>query len=323
MTPPISIVTGFLGSGKTTLLRHILEQGLAGQRAALIVNEIGEVGFDGQVIEGVHVGRMIELTSGCICCSIGSDFLLAVEELIDTVAPDLIIVETTGLAEPSGLMRQVRAGGLPLDAVVTLVDAANIGRELDMSPVAEWQLRAADFLVLNKCDLVQPDERAQVRTLLRAYNQRAALFETVRGAIDAGVLFGGPRAAALVAPESAHAPTESHDHLHAEHISTLLWRSAAPLERQRVEAVLRDLPPQIYRAKGYVHCTDAPWPVLVNFVCGRVDYEATRFKTPPDDLNQLVFIGADLELLREQLCAQFDACLDTPARAADWHARRG
>jgi G3E family GTPase len=318
MAPPVSIVTGFLGSGKTTLLSTMLERGIGGRRVALIVNEIGEIGFDGQVVEGTNVERMIELTSGCICCSIGTDFLLAVEEIIETVAPELIIIETTGLAEPWSLIRQVRASGLPLDAVVTLVDAAHINQELDMSPVARWQIRAADFLVLNKCDLVAAADLAQVRSLLREQNSRAAIFETVRGAIDGGILFG----AALHEPHNDQGMPATSDHLRDEGIATIAWRNDTPLERQRLEATLRELPPQVYRAKGLVHCTDAPWPSRVNIVCGRVDYETTRLKHPPQQLNQLVLIGADLATLRDDLLSCLEACADTPGRAADWRARQ-
>lgn len=323
MSPSISIVTGFLGSGKTTLLRYVLERGLDGRRVALVVNEIGDIGFDGRVVEGLNIGRMIELTSGCICCAIGTDFLLAVEEIIETVAPDLIIVETTGVAEPWNLIRQVRASGLPLDAVVTLVDAANIEHELDLAQVARWQIRAADFLVLNKCDLVTEEALARVRALLREQNSRAALLETVRGTVDAQVLFGGSSSAGAAQGQRGAGGGDSEDHLHEDQISTLLWQSDAPLDRQRIEEALRTLPATIYRAKGYIHCTDAPWPVLVNHVCGRTDYETTRLKTAPTALNQLVFIGAELAALQDALFAALNACADTPERAVNWQDRRG
>jgi G3E family GTPase len=328
MAPPITVITGFLGSGKTTLLRHVLEHGLAGRRVALIVNEIGEVGFDGQVIGGTSAADMVELTSGCICCSVGTDFLLALEEIMELAAPDLIIVETTGLAEPWGIIRQVRASGLPLDAVVTLVDAANIGRALELSPVAGWQIRAADFLVLNKCDLATPAKLDALRALLREQNERAAIFTTVRGALDAGILFAPPVSAAgtgaFSPPAAAPAVSEGTSaHLDQDRITTLLWQGAAPLERARLEAALGALPPEIYRAKGLVHCTDAPWPSPVHIVCGRVDYETTRLKSPPAHLNQLVFIGRRLAPLRDELFARLDACADTPERAAAWQARQG
>src|SRR5262249_48415457 len=100
MRPAVAIITGFLGSGNTPLVRHLVEHGLGGRQVALIVKEFGEVGFDGRAVEGLNVERMVELTGGCICCSLGSDFLLAVEEIVELIAPELILIETTGLAEP-------------------------------------------------------------------------------------------------------------------------------------------------------------------------------------------------------------------------------
>ncbi|MCU0493405.1 MAG: GTP-binding protein [Chloroflexaceae bacterium] len=322
---PIAIITGFLGSGKTTMLRKLLERGFGGRRVALIVNEFGEVGFDGQAVEGLHVERMIELTSGCICCSVGTDFLLAVEEIIDTTQPDLIVVETTGLAEPWSLIKRVRASGLPLDTVVTLVDAANLERELDMAQVARWQVRAADFLILNKCDLVTPAQLAHVRTLLREQNERAAIIEVIQGEVDPRRLFGiftdehGMNE--VTSKRSAPSAMEDSDHLHEDAIETLLWQHNQPLERGKIEAALRELPPYIYRTKGIIHCTDAPWATRVNGVCGRVDYETTRLKTPPLFLNQLVFIGTALEGLRDNLFARLATCADTSERTAAWHSR--
>jgi hypothetical protein len=129
----VDIVTGFLGSGKTTLLRHVLEHGLKGKPVALIVNEIGEVGIDGQVVTGLnYVEKMVELSSGCICCSIDEyRFDLAIQEIIETVHPHLIVIESTGLADPEPLTYRVKAAGLNLDAVITVVDAVNVERFLN------------------------------------------------------------------------------------------------------------------------------------------------------------------------------------------------
>jgi G3E family GTPase len=314
--PRVIIVTGFLGSGKTTMLRQMFAAGLADQRVALIVNEIGAIGFDGQALGGSQVTEMVELTAGCICCTVGSDFLLAVAEIVEMTAPDLIVVETTGLAEPWGMIAQVRASGQPLDAVVTLIDAANLGHALDLSSVARGQIRAADFLLLNKCDLVQADELRRLQELLRELNSRAAIRESVQGVVDPALVFG-------VESSSSHetAPADQ-SHLHADAIATLTWRNRQPLDRARFEAVLRDLPEGVYRGKGLVHCTEAPWPVRVNLVCGRVDLENTRLREPPEYLNELVLIGANLAGQELELQVRLDACADSPKRAADWWARR-
>jgi G3E family GTPase len=126
----VDILTGFLGSGKTTVLRHVLAHGLRDKRVAIVMNEIGEVGLDGKVITGLSaVEKMIELAGGCICCSIDEyRFDMAIQEIIDTVHPHLIIIESTGLADPEPLAYRVKNAGLGLDAVITLVDAANAER---------------------------------------------------------------------------------------------------------------------------------------------------------------------------------------------------
>ncbi len=313
MRPPVTIVTGFLGSGKTTLLRHLLASGLDGRRVALVVNELGDLPFDGRLLEGRQIEAMVELTSGCICCSLGSAFLFAIEELIETVEPDLIVIETTGVAEPIGLARQVRAADLPLDSIIAVADAANLSAALGQYDVACWQLRAADFVVLNKLDLVSPEQLEHARSAVREQNERALLVETSHGQIDWRLLLA-PR-------QRNELPNETHnDHLQSDGIETFVWRSNEPLVREQLQAALNELPRDVYRLKGYVHCSDAPWPTLVNFVCGRSTFEDTRFKQPPAHVNELALIGA-LGPLEDLLRAKLDACAETGERRDAWLRR--
>src|SRR2546427_360576 len=168
-TVAVDILTGFLGSGKTTLLRHVLAHGLQGKPVAVIMNEIGEVGIDGKVVTGLaNVEKMVELTSGCICCSIDDyRFDLAIQEIVETARPHLVIIESTGLADPEPLAYRVKNAGLGLDAVITVVDAANVDRELRETAVARMQIEAADFLVVNKTDLVDGARALRRRRLPR------------------------------------------------------------------------------------------------------------------------------------------------------------
>src|SRR6266446_1249914 len=190
-TVAVDILTGFLGSGKTTLLRHVLEHGLRGKPVAVIMNEIGEIGIDGKVVTGLaNVEKMVELTSGCICCSIDDyRFDLAIQEIIDTAQPHLVIIESTGLADPEPLAYRVKNAGLGLDAVITVVDAANVERHLQETEVARAQIEAADFLVVNKLDLVDAPAVARLERRLAKLNPRAERMKTVRGALDSDVLF--------------------------------------------------------------------------------------------------------------------------------------
>lgn len=314
----ITIVTGFLGSGKTTLLRRLLDEGAGGRRVALIVNEFGELGFDGQVLAGAQGRQIIELAGGCVCCTMGSNFLLAVEDLIETSAPDLIVVETSGLAEPWSLIRQLRSADFALNAVLTLIDAAQLDRALELVPVARWQIRAADFLIVNKCDLVSEQQLLELEATLHSINERAILVPTVRGEVDATLLFA-PR----LSQSEAEDLLDNHDHQHDDHgvLERFVWRSALPLERERIEMLLTALPSTIYRAKGIVHCSDAPWPTLVNVVAGRVEYETVRLHEQPALLNALVFIGPQITALAGPIGESLERCVDEE-RATAWLARR-
>lgn len=324
MTPRITIVTGFLGSGKTTLLRALLERG-AGRRVALIVNEIGQAGFDGPALGRVGGPPMVELTGGCICCAAGSDFLVAVEELIAVADPEQIVVETTGLAEPGGMIRQARAADLPLDAVVAVAAADGLEAALAASPVAGWQIQAADLLVLSKVDLADQPTIARAEARLRALNPRAPILPAARGALDPRLLFG-PRL------DAADPPAEP-DHLHRDGFSSFVWEGDTPLRRDALTELMSHLnrlptggamgPPLqvIYRAKGVVHCGDAPWPDELHYVGGRLELRAFRPRAPLSPLNRLVFIGARAAERQDAIAAALDACAEGATRAADWRER--
>lgn len=312
MAPALTIVTGFLGGGKTTFLRAVLERGAGGRRLGLIVNELGAVGFDGRALERAGGPPLVELTGGCICCAAGSDFLLAVEQIIDYADPDAIVIESTGLADPGGMIRQARAAGLPLDAVVAIAGATDLELALAASPVAEWQLRAADIIALSKLDLADAAARALTEQRVRALSQRALILPAAELAAAPDLLFG---------PRRAADPPLAPDHLARDGFASILWESDAPLRRAALEAALVALGPQVYRAKGLVHCTDAPWPDELQLVAGRHTLSATRLREPPPHLNRLVLIGPDIAAHAAALRARLAACADTPERAAGWLGR--
>jgi G3E family GTPase len=289
----VDIVTGFLGSGKTTLLSHVLAHGLKGKPVAVVMNEIGEVGIDGRVVTGLnYVEKMVELSSGCICCSIDEyRFDLAIQELIETVHPHLIIIESTGLADPDPLTYRVKAAGLKLDAVITVVDAANVERFVKETEVATAQIEAADFLVVNKIDLVATADVARVERRLRKLNPRALRFRSVRGAIDSEVLFA---TGVATYRERAREPRATSDHLHQDAFGSFIYRSDVELDQPAFERVLERLPDDVIRAKGIVRLVGRDWHCLFNVTCGRV--ELGWLKLPEDRTeNQAVFIGRNLD----------------------------
>jgi G3E family GTPase len=309
-TVAVDILTGFLGSGKTTLLRHVLDHGLAGKPVAVIMNEIGEVGIDGRVITGLSaVEKMVELSSGCVCCTIDDyRFDMAVQEIVDTVKPHLIVIESTGLADPEPLAHRVKAAGLGLDAVITVVDVANVDRHLAETEVARLQIEAADFVVLNKLDLVDDDVADACERRMQSLNGRAQRFRTVRGAIDSDVLFATGVASFRDRARSGGG------HLHQDGIGSFLYRSDRPLDQTRFERLLERLPHDVMRAKGIVTFRDRDWQCLFNFTCGR--HELTWMKLPSAAESQAVFIGHDIARHEARLRGELAACETDPQRSA-------
>lgn len=188
----VDILTGFLGSGKTTLLRHVLGGALAGEKVAVVMNELGDVGVDGRVITGLdYVESVVELNSGCICCTIDDyRFDLAVRELLEAVDPTLVLIESTGVADPEPMISRVLQAGLALDAVICVVDAGAFDRACRESQVVARQVAAADFVVINKTDLVTPGDLAALRRRLARLNGRAMLVDCERGRVSTDLMFG-------------------------------------------------------------------------------------------------------------------------------------
>jgi cobalamin biosynthesis protein CobW len=300
----VDVVTGFLGSGKTTLLRAALTTGgLKGQRVALIVNEIGEIGIDGQVMTGLEaVERMVELSSGCICCSIDEyRFDLAIQEIVETARPDLIVIESTGLADPDPLAYRIRQAGLSLDAVITVADAVNVEGVLADAPVARAQIRAADFLVLSKLDLVAGGDAERVAARLHTLNPRALQVRSVGGHVDAEVLFatGVARYRDAAAAEGVHLARDAY--------GAFAYHGARALDRERFERFLEQLPAAVVRAKGLVRFVDRDWHCLFNVTCGRADLSWVKLASARLG-SQAVFIGRDVERYRATVLAALARC---------------
>jgi G3E family GTPase len=321
----VDIITGFLGSGKTTLLKQVLARGMGDKKVAVIVNEIGEIGIDGRQIECMNVEQMIELENGCICCTVNYQFGMAVRSIIDTVDPHLLIIETTGLANPYPLADEVRNTGLRLDAIITVVDSANVLMQMKEASVVRDQIEAADFLVMNKTDLVSPGDLKKVERRVGRLNGRALMLETTYGALDADVLFatsaGSHRErlerARAAACDDAHCDDPSHQHggngngsghLAKDAIAAFSFESHAPLDRSRFEKMLRKLPSNVYRAKGMVQFVGESWPSLFNYTCGRYDFDWCPLPSSGQFRSQGVFIGKQIERSRPDILKKIEKC---------------
>lgn len=185
---PVTVLTGYLGAGKTTLLNRILTEP-HGRRYAVIINEFGEVGIDNDLVVDSDE-EVFEMNNGCVCCTVRGDLIRIIDHLMKRKERfDAIIVETTGLADPAPIaqtffMDEDVARRAKLDCIVTVVDARHVMARLEDSPEAEEQIAFADVIVLNKTDLVTPDDLTAVERTLRAINRMAPIHKTERCAVD-------------------------------------------------------------------------------------------------------------------------------------------
>ena len=287
---PVTLVTGPLGSGKTTLLRHILATRPA--KIAIVMNEFGEIDIDTKVIEGKNV-RIAELGGGCVCCSLLGEFEAAVNEIIEKVAPEMIIVETTGLAEPEALVFNIQEA-LPqcrLDGVVSVIDADMLVRFPELGHTTRLQIEGADILLLNKIDLVKPAQNEPLEAKLREINPTAAIVRTERCRIDPDLLFGIGREKKIARPE----------HQHQLEFESFTFSSDKIFSRDCFEAFADSLPANVIRAKGFIRFPDGAQ--LFNLVAGRWELEA--FET---DRTELVFIGKKIAAEKKSVLGELDHC---------------
>jgi G3E family GTPase len=222
---PVTILTGFLGAGKTTLLNHILSN-QDGVKTAVLVNEFGEIGIDNDLV--VSTGEdMVELSNGCICCSINGELLEAVDRILERPDPvDYLVVETTGLADPlpvamtflgSELRDQTR-----LDSIITLIDAENFGPEVLDTEVGRSQVIYGDILLLNKTDLVEEERLQALETSLKEVKKDARILRSVKGEVPLPLLlsvglFESDRVVSASSDPSLDHSDCDHDHGHCSH----------------------------------------------------------------------------------------------------------
>ena len=321
---PVTIVTGFLGAGKTTLIRHVLEN-VHGRRLALIVNEFGDVGVDGEILRGCGVEtcpeeNIVELANGCLCCTVADDFVPTMEALLAREPrPDHILVETSGLALPKPLVKAFEwpaiRSHLTVDGVIAVVDGsavadgrfaddpdavaaqraadASVDHDNPLEEVFEDQVLCADLVVLNKTDLLDADGIAKARAAIAEASSRPRVVEARNGNLDPAVLLGLGAAAEndLANRPSHHDSEDDHDH---EDFETFV---VAMPEQPSADGILPRLANiagkhDILRIKGFLAVRGKPTKLLVQGVGPRF---SQNFERPWGDRPRqgaLVVIGA-------------------------------
>lgn len=306
---PVTVITGFLGSGKTTLITQLM-QNPGGKRLAVVVNEFGDVGVDGEILKGCAIPdcpaeNIMELANGCICCTVADDFIPTIEALMALdPRPDHILIETSGLALPKPLLKafdwpDIRSK-ITVDGVIALADAEavaagrfapnvaavdaqrladdSIDHETPLSEVFEDQIACADIVLLTKPDLAGPEGVAKAKAVIAAEAPRPLpIVEVAEGAVDPRVILGLEAAAEddMDARPSHHDDHDDHEHDDFDSVVIDIPELADPADLvARIEALAHSR--NILRVKGYAAVTGKPMRLLVQAVGARVRHQYDR-----------------------------------------------
>ena len=311
---PATIIGGFLGAGKTTLLNDILT-GNHGIRAGVLVNDFGAINIDSQLVVGVDDSETISLKNGCVCCDIRDDLVAACLLMLQRPEPpEMLIIETSGVSDPfqvaNSFVNPDFKGAFLLNAILTVIDAEQLPNlKGEMALLAKKQIEVADFLVLNKVDLVTNENLTAVKEVVRKIAPKSRILETTYGKIPLELVFSdntiNPGGFRLL----SNAQASSHAH---QIFSTWHWTSDQKLSLPKLRSVLDNLPGSIFRAKGIMYLEEMPtYKVVMQMVGGRYEIGETDKWDTIKPKTEIVLIGTrsgfDTELLQEK----FDACIGT------------
>lgn len=334
---PITILTGSLGAGKTTLLNRILN-GNPGLRVAVLVNDFGAINIDSELVVGVQ-DDVISLANGCVCCTIRDDLVETVVQVINRPeSPEYILLEASGVADPSGIAMtfvdpELQAR-IRLDSVTCVIDADQVFAHPEYPALMELKLRQvafSDMLILNKVDLAGPEQMQKVREWINGTFNRLRIVETSQCDVPLEILLSVGRfdpAQSALAPQASEpagcADTncldEHHDHEdhghghdHSKTFSTWSYETDRPLSLEALREAARKLPGNIYRAKGIIYTSDSPeQPAVLQVVGRRVDISVQQEWGARVPRTQIVAIGAAGSIDASLLEKTFAACISIP-----------
>jgi G3E family GTPase len=285
---PILLVTGFLGAGKTTVVNQLLAQA-EGRRIAAVVNDFGAINIDAELIEGASDG-VVSLANGCICCSLEGDLLRTLATLLRREPrPELIVIETSGVADPSDIVRNlmdpVISREAPLETVLCVVDATARPEAMTEDALLGSQLRAADIVALSKVDLADAAACAQMRAAIRALRPAVVVVDAINGAVPSALLFA-PDLDRVPAPRELRPRGPV-----ADRFETLSWTSERPLSLPRLQQAIGRLAPKLARAKGLFETVEQPGRLMVfQLAGGRATLAAGGAPAPDVPRSRIVFI---------------------------------
>jgi len=301
---PILLVVGFLGAGKTTLVNHVLANA-DGRRIAAVVNDFGAINIDAELIAGASDG-VVSLSNGCICCSLEGDLLRTLAAILRrTPRPEAIVIETSGVADPADIVRNLMDPVIwreaPLEMVLCVVDATTAGALEDA--LLRSQVRAADVVALSKVDLANAAERDRVRGTLSAINPRSVVVEAVHGRVPLELLFpavpGEPPAL-----RDLGRPRPMSDRFEAT-----TWTADRPILLSRLQATIGRLAPRLVRAKGLFETVEHPGrQLLLQLAGGRATLSPAGTPLAGTPRVRIVFIAEIGALSSTEIGRAMDGC---------------
>jgi G3E family GTPase len=308
---PVTVLTGFLGAGKTTLLNRILTSN-HGRRVAVIVNEFGQVGIDHHLLISSEQ-EVVEMSNGCICCTVRGDLLRSLFQLLEHRSKfDALMIETTGLADPAPVVQtffideRIRSE-FQLNGVVTVVDSKHMGQQIEHSPEAREQIAFADLVLLNKIDLINPEDLQELEYKIRNLNGAARIYQTRNSEVEIDKVLD-LRSLAIEIKAQGH----DDNHSHTEDISTVSIVSPGDLDGVKVSQWFRDLLTEagakIMRMKGILNLRNDPDQFVFQGVHLLFEGRPGRaWAAGEERVNRLVFIGRDLN--SEKITEGFKNCI--------------
>jgi len=315
---PVTVLTGFLGAGKTTLLNRILTAE-HGRRVAVIVNEFGEVGIDHHLLISSDQ-EVVEMSNGCICCSVRGDLLRSLFQLLEHRNKfDTLMIETTGLADPAPVVQsffvddQIKSE-YQLNGVITVVDAKHIFQQLKESPEAKEQIAFADMVLLNKIDLINPEDLPELEYKIRNINGAARICQTRNSDIDIAAVLD------LYSLDlEVKAEKHDHNHKHTEDIETVAIATPGDLDGLKLSQWFRELLAEfgerIMRMKGILNLRKDPDQFVFQGVHLLFEGRPGRAWAKDEErVNRLVFIGRKLD--KEKITQGFMNCITSENGAA-------
>ncbi|HTJ89857.1 MAG TPA: GTP-binding protein [Acidocella sp.] len=313
---PVTVLTGYLGAGKTTLLNRLLSEN-HGKKYAVVINEFGELGVDNDLVVDSDE-EVFEMNNGCICCTVRGDLIRIVGGLMKRAQKfDGIIVETTGLANPAPVAQtffvdeDVKAK-TRLDAIITVVDAKHLLTRLEDSPEAADQIAFADVIVLNKLDLVTPEELKAVEARIRQINRFADIHKATRGDVPVDRLLGLNAFDLQRVLASVPDFLEEDSHTHNEHLTSISLSTDKPLDAEKFNTwighILQTQGQDLLRTKGILSYKNEERRFAFQAVHMIADGDfLAPWRADETRTSRLVFIGRDLN--RPALRRGFESCV--------------